>query len=70
MIGLVLNVWLFIEDRKNNNSVLFNVAKGGTIIDLISTPNIETRKTITDNNEICDNSKGYLLDSSNRDNLK
>lgn len=38
LIGLLVNIWLYIDDRKNRNSILDRVDKGDNLEDLITSP--------------------------------
>lgn len=38
VIGIVLNVWLYLDDIKNRNSILNRLDKGETIEDLTTSP--------------------------------
>lgn len=72
IVGIVLNVWLYIEDIRNNNGQLNKVHRGDAIEDLINSPTGGERKKleIEQNTELDERTKIYLLRASARDALK
>jgi len=70
VVGIFLNSWLYFEDIKNNGGQLNKVHKGDAIEDLLKSPSREERRQITQDQEIPENNKEYLLHKGTRDALK
>ena len=70
VVGIALNTWLYIEDIRNNGGQLNKVHKGDGIEEMLKSPSREERRQITENENIDENNKEYLLNKGARDALK
>ena len=72
-LGMLLNVWLYFEDVRNNNRVLDKVHKNeatNEVQDLLQSPTREQRREIRSQANISQNEKEYLLNPKTRGALK
>jgi hypothetical protein len=69
-VGLVFNVCLYFEDIYRNNGVLNKIHRGDTVIDLLSSPTPEQKRSILSNNMMQQNVKEYMMDPNKRSLLK
>lgn len=65
-IGLLVNIWLYIDDKKNRNSILDRVDKGDALEDLITSPVQADRKEINREHFVDD---AVLEDDMDKDKL-
>ena len=70
MVGLVLNIWLYLEDIRNNGGILNKVHKGDGIEEMMKSPTREERRRIEQDEGIDQNNKEYMLHKGARDALK
>lgn len=70
VVGILLNIWLYIEDIKNNGGQLNKIHKGDAIEDLLKSPTREERRQVAEDPDITDKTREYLLHKGARDALK
>ena len=70
VVGILLNIWLYIEDIRNNGGQLNKIHKGDAIEDLLKSPTREERRQIAQDTDIADQTKEYFLHKGARDALK